>query len=291
MSSIYKTQEGQRQVETSYRAFLDRWPVAKTELRLPTREGETFVIACGPEDATPVVLLHGSAFNSVTWMGDVTEWSRRFRLYAVDIIGHPGLSAPSRPAYDGDAHALWLADVLDGLGVELASFAGISLGGWLAIDFATRKPERVRSLVLLAPGGVGRELMSMAKILFVILPLMLLGKWGRDRARRLMIGPMPGAGVDGSGAEAVGAFMGLINRHFRQRLDKVTQFSDETLGRLTMPVLLIVGDQDPMIDPVETVARLCRSAPQTEVLRLPDVGHAVVGQTGPVEEFLRRTNT
>lgn len=289
MSVIYKSKEGERQVKEHYQTFLDHWPVPNEQLRVPTREGETFVIACGPREAPPVVLLHGAAFNSVTWMADVPTWSESFRLYAVDVIGHPGFSAPSRPPYDTDAHALWLDDVLEGLTVERAAFLGISLGGWLAIDYATRRPKGVTSLVLLAPGGVGRELTSMAKLLLVILPLMMFGKWGRDKAQRMMLGPMPDA--NGSDASEVNDLLSLINRHFRQRLDKVVRFSDTTLKRLTMPVFLIVGEKDPMLDPVETIQRLKDNAPNTEVLTLQNVGHAVVGQTKLILEYLRRTTT
>ncbi len=287
MGAIFKSAEGERLVKERYQAFLNHWPVANEQRRLPTREGETFVIACGPQEAPPVILLHGAAFNSVTWMGDVPAWSEHFRLYAVDVIGHPGFSAPSRPPYDSDAHALWLDDVIEGLGVERAAFVGISLGGWLAIDYATRRPERAVSLVLLAPGGVGRELTSMAKILFVILPLMMFGSWGRAKARQMILGPMPDA--DNPGAIEASDFLSLINRHFRQRLDKVARFSDDTLKRLTMPVFLIVGEKDPMLDPAETVRRLKDNAPQTEIRSLPDVGHAVLGQTKPILDFLLRT--
>jgi pimeloyl-ACP methyl ester carboxylesterase len=52
--------------------------------------------ACGQPDAPPLVLLHGAGFNSISWMGDVATWAQRFRVFAVDIIGHPGLSAPTR---------------------------------------------------------------------------------------------------------------------------------------------------------------------------------------------------
>lgn len=69
----------------------------------------------------------------------------------------------------------------------------------------------------------------------------------------------------------------------------MARFDDATLGRLTMPILLIVGEQDPMLDPVETIARLKANAPQVEILSLPDVGHAVIGQTAPILDFLLRT--
>ncbi len=77
---------------------------------MSTRERETFVIdasgACGAESVPPLLLLHGSVANSAMWMGDVAAWAPHFRIFAVDIIGDAGLSAPSRPPLACDAHAL-----------------------------------------------------------------------------------------------------------------------------------------------------------------------------------------
>jgi pimeloyl-ACP methyl ester carboxylesterase len=96
-----------------------------------TRYGETFVICCGPEDAPPVVLLHGAGTNSTILLADAEQWSHEPRVYLVDIIGEPGLSAGSRPSLQSDAYAAWLDDLLDGLGVERAAFVGSSrAAGW-----------------------------------------------------------------------------------------------------------------------------------------------------------------
>lgn len=84
------------------------------------------------------------------------SWARHFRTYALDLIGEPGLSAPFRPPSAADAHPLWLDDVLEGLGITSTSVVAASLGGWPALDYATRRPERVTRLALLCPGGLGR---------------------------------------------------------------------------------------------------------------------------------------
>lgn len=287
MTKIYKSVAGGRVVQARYRELLSRWPVPNEHLRVPTCEGDTFVIASGPEGAPAVMLFHGSAFNSVTWMGDIEAWAQHFRVYAVDIVGHPGLSAPSRPRYDTEAHALWIDDVMRGLGVMRASMVGISLGGWLAIDYASRRPDRVTSLALLAPGGVGRELMSTTKLLFTVLPLFVCGDWGRRKAMEKILGPVPFD--DGSEARAVAEFNSLISKYFRQRLDKPTRFSDEVLQRLVMPTFLVVGGQDPMLDSAETKVRLREAVTRLEILELPNIGHAVMGQTEPILAFLQGT--
>ncbi len=88
MTNIYKSPEGERAVQERYRLFLRYWPVANhLQLRVPTREGETFVVACGDENAAPLVLFHGSASNSAMWMGDVAAWATHFRIYAIHMIG------------------------------------------------------------------------------------------------------------------------------------------------------------------------------------------------------------
>lgn len=84
--------------------------------------------------------------NAAIWINDAALFSRNFRVLAVDLIGAAGFSAPSRPPIGSDAYALWLDDVLDGLNIRSAMFAGISLGGWMALDYAIRRAERVDRL-------------------------------------------------------------------------------------------------------------------------------------------------
>src|SRR5437667_10088755 len=121
MTNIYKSPEGERAVQGRYRRFLQYWPVANEQLRVPTLEGETFIIACGDEKAPPLLLLHGSASNSAMWMGDVAAWAAHFRVYAIDVIGEPGLSAPSRPSLKSEAYALWLDNLMQTLSLDRGS--------------------------------------------------------------------------------------------------------------------------------------------------------------------------
>lgn len=281
MSALWKSAEGERAVRARTEAILARWPVASRQIRLPTREGETFVVACGDESAPPLVLLHGSLANVVTWMGDAPTFATQFRVYAVDLIGEPGLSAPVRPPLDSDRHALWLDDVLDGLSVARAAFVGISLGGWLALDYAIRRPARAAQLALLCPGGVGRQRASFA---LKAAPLLLLGRWGRRRAMALALGetPAPATPLERAFAD----YLALIHANFRPRRDRLPVFPDEALRGLAVPVLAIVGGRDAMLDSADTKRRLEANTPRATVDLLPDAGHLLRGQTKRVLDFL-----
>lgn len=281
MSGLYRSEAAGEAVRARYAALLERWPVPAEHLRIPTAQGETFVIACGPEDAPPLVLLHGSMANSASWMGDVGVLAQRFRVYAVDMIGEPGFSAPSRPPLASGAYAPWLGEVLAGLGVEKPALVGISLGGWLALEYATRHPERVSAVALLCPGGVGRH----KNVLPWVLPLMLLGPWGRRRIMARMGGGPPPRDIP-EPVRAFGEFMGQIQASFRPRTERLPRFDDAALGRLSMPVLAILGGRDVMIDSAGTRERLEARVPRAEVVWLPEAGHILIGHAETIQRFL-----
>lgn len=225
-----------------------------------------------------LVLLHGSGTNTAMWRAEFQEWSRCFRVLALDLPGEPGLSAQVRPALDSDAHALWLDEVFEGLGVEGAAVVGASLGAWVALDHAVRRPSRVNRLVLLCPAGIGRQ--TYGWLLPVIL-LRLLGSWGQRRSV---------AKVAGLGDASFLDYLTEIYRAFRPRTERLPVFTDAQLAGLPMPVLAIAGERDAMFDTAETRRRL-RNVPRATVRVLPGAGHSVAGQAERVSAFLVMKST
>ncbi|MEW5868355.1 MAG: alpha/beta hydrolase [Chloroflexota bacterium] len=275
-TTIYKTPAGESEIMALYDAALGRWPVPYETFKLPTRHGETFVIASGEKSAPALMLLHGAQSNAVSWVGDVAEYSASFRTYAVDLPGEPGKSAQNRPDWEGPAYVEWLEDVLDGLGVQQTALLGISQGGWTALKFATGRPGRVSKLVLLAPGGV---MPTRRSFIFKGMAYSMFGSWGAGRINRMVFGRQV------IHPEAV-KFMDAILTHVRPRIGKEYLFTDEELQRLEMPVLLIGGTEDAIIQVEEAAARLRKLLPRLEVILLPGMGHALIGMTGRAMPFL-----
>lgn len=280
MVAIFKSDAAAAEIHARYREILAQWPVASTQSRVPTRQGETFVVACGAEDAPALVLLHGSMSLAATWMSDAAAWSARFRVYAVDMIGEAGLSAPSRPPLASEAYALWLDDVMQGLGLTRAAFVGASLGGWLALDYAVRRPERVERIAALCPAGIGRQKFFVLRAALS----MWLGPWAVGLIRRMVFGPPP-ADLPPTGRALMSLF-DTIRRAFRPRMERIPILSDEALRGLTSPLLVIAGGRDMTIDSNDTRRRLAHNIPGADVLFLPRTHHYIPGQAEVIFRFL-----
>ena len=283
MADIFKSEAGRKEVLARYLGALDSWPVKSERRRVATRQGETFVLVCGPEAAPPLLLLHGALGNAVMWKFDAPLWAGYFRLYIVDVIGEPGLSAPSRPPLDIEVYADWLEDVLKGLGLERVSRVGESLGGWLALAHATRRPGAVERLALIVPGGLSSQL----KFLYTVMPLLLLGPWGARKAGELIYGKARPAGSEA--AREFFEFIALIARHCRPRMENLPKFTDAALKRLTMPVFAILGGKDVLVDSVTARRRLESLLPAVEIDYRPDSPHVIRNRAAPVLAFLTRS--
>jgi pimeloyl-ACP methyl ester carboxylesterase len=262
-----------------YDALLARWPVPCTTLEITSRYGATFVAASGSESAPSLVLIHGAGSNSAMWAGDVGEYSCHYRVYAVDLLGEPGKSAPVRPDWNSSAYAEWLGDVLDALKVEKTILIGLSQGGWTALKFATSQPDRVDKLVLLTPGGITPDRISFA---LRAIALSFLGRWGIERINRMVFGPQP------IPREVNEASM-LIMTHFKHRIGVLPIFSDEELRRLTMPTLLLIGQEDALRDARKVAERMRMLVPELTTKIIPQAGHALFNTTSHIMPFLAAT--
>jgi pimeloyl-ACP methyl ester carboxylesterase len=280
VKSIYKSEEGAQRIQQRYLQFLHYWPALSKRHTLPTRYGSTFVIESGLEGAPALLLLHGTMANSSIWMRDVAAWFKHFRVFAVDIIGEAGLSAPARPTLASGEYALWLDDIMEALALPSVSIIGVSLGGWIALDFATKRPDRVTSLVLLAPAGIGRN----KNILLWTLPLLMLGPWGARKVKEKLLGRPPVNLTPA--AQAFADFLTLIFENMHPRTENPPIFGDKMLENLRMPTLVILGGKDVAVDSTAIKKRLQRLLPQANVRFLPEAGHNLGDQSGPIFDFL-----
>ena len=106
----------------------------------------------GPQDAPPVLLLHGWPQHWWSWRHVIGQLAGDFRLLCPDLRG---LGWSGQPA-DDDFRKQRLADdaiaLLDAVGVERVMLAGHDWGGWAAILAALTAPERFSALLAISIG-------------------------------------------------------------------------------------------------------------------------------------------
>jgi pimeloyl-ACP methyl ester carboxylesterase len=276
MLPIYRTLQSKHILMEEYEKILKRWPQPCEQRTVRTDIGETFVMVSGSQDGSPLLLLHGSTTNAALWLYDAATLGEKHRVYALDIVGEPGKSADVRPPLDAGTYAKWLSQVMDGLGIEKAAVAGNSLGGWLALALATRMPERVSALILLAPAGFAKVRRS---FFIRLIPKALEGKRGAQSLNHLLFGK---ARIP---EEAYG-YAELLRQHYNPRPLKFPIFTDSEIAALKMPVLFIGGDIDPLLPTKKGAERLRRLLPQADVRIAPGLSHSIIDTAPEVVAFL-----
>lgn len=99
----------------------------------------------------PIVLLHGLTLSK--WVWRATGWVEPLlaagrRVVLIDALGHGESEKPPEPAdYTFEGRADDVAAVLDALGIQRAALLGYSMGGWTALQFAVRHPDRCTAAI------------------------------------------------------------------------------------------------------------------------------------------------
>jgi len=104
-----------------------------------------------------VILIHGFGGSADRWLFTQEPLSAHASVYALDLPGH---GESSKIIKDGSlpGMASVVLDFMDAVGIERASLVGHSLGGAIALQAALDKPQRIQSLALIAPAGLGSEI-------------------------------------------------------------------------------------------------------------------------------------
>jgi pimeloyl-ACP methyl ester carboxylesterase len=216
-------------------------------------------------EGDPVLLIHGIAGSSATWARVLPLLARTHTVVAPDLLGH-GESAKPRGDYSLGAYASGIRDLMAALGHERATIVGHSLGGGIAMQFAYQFPERCERLVLVASGGLGKEVSPILKAITLpgaeyLLPLILTPRLNTATGRvasvigRLGIRPDPLLGeiwdswTRLTDARAQRAFVHTIRSVIDIAGQRVSA-RDRLYLAGEVPTMIVWGDKDAVI-PVE----------------------------------------
>lgn len=234
-----------------------------------------------------VVLLHGLGGDRQFWANEIADLSRDWRVIAVDLRGSGG--TPTTPG----GHSISdLADdvfaVLDESGVGAAAVVGFSMGGLVAQSMAVRQPHRVNRIVLASTYAVMnvqarmfldavRDVVVADHSLRAVYPLICPWLFSLDFLSTPANAVWLGAVDDAEEPPAAWLAQYQTQRDFDGRAD---------LNRITVPTLILFGDEDRLVD-ASDVAVLADVIPGATIKSFRGSGHLInLEQPGP---FLSET--
>ena len=265
--SVFRSTEGETKNIAAYDAVLDQWPVPYEELDLPTYFGTTHVIVSGPTENKPLILLHGQDSCAISWIYNIPALCQTYRTYAVDTLGDMGKSRPTCLPNSREEYAEWLLEILEGLEIDKADLMGLSYGGFLATNFALAYPQRVNRIVLLAPGipNFGPPTLQWANY---GMPMMLVPS--RFTVKRFING-ISTKGYSREDPVFEQMIIGMMNMRHLSFMRPV--FTDEELGQITAPILLLIGDHEFMYEPKKALDRATSLIPNLHAELIPNASH------------------
>jgi 3-oxoadipate enol-lactonase len=228
----------------------------------------------------PLVLVPGVQ-GRWEWMAPAIDaLSAHCRVISYSLAGDPGSGRRLLAGDRFDVLVDQLDEVFDRAGVERAALCGVSFGGWIALRYAARRPERVRSLVLVsAPGPTFKPTRRQALYLqapWLLFPLFLVTSRGRMQAEIFSAFPTWTERWQFTRAQLKRLLRaplspGLMARRVRLGLEE--DFAGDC-GRIVAPTLIVTGEHglDRIVPHDSTLDYLTR-IPDALAVVLPQTGH------------------
>jgi pimeloyl-ACP methyl ester carboxylesterase len=202
------------------------------------------------------------------WFPNVGDFSKTYRVYAVDTIGQPGKSIPSRTLSASNSND-WITEVLNELGIKNTLVAGISLGGWLSMNYAFHNPERVNRAVLIDPAATFARV-STTFFWHSLIPVMIHPtRLGLTRYFRWLT---RGNVVNKDFGEMM--ILGILNTRPQQPV-RATFFRDDKLRQVRVPVLLLIGERSVIYAPKSVLRRATQLVPDIKAEIIPEASHGL----------------
>jgi pimeloyl-ACP methyl ester carboxylesterase len=240
-------------------------------------------------EGEPLVLLHGngSMIQDFSSSGLVDKAAGKYRVIVFDRPGFGYSERPRRTIWTPEAQANLICKALRQIGISRAIVLGHSWGASVATALALKYPEMVAGLVLASgyyyPTVRGDVVMLLGPAVPGIGDILshtlspILGRLMWPLVMRKLFGPSPVPKKFGGFPKE----MALRPSQIRASASESALMIPSTLGlrkdytRLTMPVAVIAGEEDRLIDIDRQSARLHREITQSTLRRVPGVGHMV----------------
>lgn len=226
----------------------------------------------------PIIFSHGLLWSTRLYDPQVDALRGRYRCIAYDHRGQGRSAVPPESVIDMETLYLDAIGLIEKLGVKPCHFVGLSMGGFIGMRLAARRPDLLRSLVLLETSGEPEPLASVPRYTLLNLIARLAGvRPVADPVMRIMFGK--GFLNDPNRAEERALWRARLMENRKdvwRAVNGVIKRRGVTaeLPSIRVPTLIVVGEEDVATVPAKA-ERLHQLIPNARLVRLPRGGHSV----------------
>jgi len=243
----------------------------------------------------PVVFSHGLLLSARMWDAQVEALRGRFRCIAYDHRGQGSSDATAERSIGMDTCAADAAALIDALGVAPCHFVGLSMGGFVGMRLAARRPELLSSLSLLETTADPEPPANLPRYRLMTLAARYLGPWAvASQVMPVLFGKTFLA--DRSRAAEAALWKARVSANRRSIWRAATgaildrQGVHGELAAVRLPTLVVVGEED-VATPPEKAERIAGAIAGARLVRIPRAGHtspveAAADVTAALREFL-----
>ena len=265
---VFKTKSEKNEYLKSYDKSLQLWKVPFKEDDLITSYGTAHVIISGPKEAAPLVILHGMDASSTMWYPNIEAISKNHRVYAIDFLMEPSKSVSCGETLNKTEVVAWYNEIFDHYRLTKFKVIGASRGGWVGTLLATQADSRITKLALLSPAQTFESIDSKRKAM----PALMLKLFpNKNKLKRTL-------NAFSFYPEKIDTIYQkqfyLANKYAKTNASmlQMTPFSKEDLKKITIPVLVLIGDHD-VINSDDTMERAKELIPHSEAEEIKNAGH------------------
>ena len=233
-----------------------------------------------------ILLMHGSGLTHIVWsLHEQFYASQGFNVLSVDLPGHGNSEGPSLESIEKISN--WVKSLINVLGIKKIIIIGHSQGSLIGIDFASRYPDLISSLVLVAGTykmPVNQDLIDYAEAGDEKAVLLMM-KWGYEGSKAF-IGGNPVKKIINSSRD--------IREILAVDLNACNNYKDgkESLKKINCPTLCIFGDLDKMV-PLGVGNKMVSMIKNSEKKIINNCGHMIIFEQAfemrkTVKEFLTK---
>jgi len=238
------------------------------------------------EEKSSILLMHGSGLTHIVWsLHEQFYASQGFNILSVDLPGHGNSEGPSLKSIEEISD--WVKSLMNVLDIKKIIIIGHSQGCLVGIDFASRYPNLINDLVLVAGSykmPVNQDLIDYAEAGDEKVILLMM-KWGYEESKAF-IGGNPVKKIINSSREIREVLAVDLNACNNYKSGK------ESLEKINCPTLCIFGDLDKMV-PLEVGNKMASMIKNSEKKIINNCGHMIIFEKAfemrkIVKEFLTK---